>query len=181
MTRQLEHTIIFSEEIWEDTVQDLINEISKYTYVNLYFSTGGGRLDCMGILIDFLNHRVKNASLKLTLFDFVCSAGTLILLDYEGQIFVKDLRGLLFHAPDMNTPAIRKDKITKRLEERLYQENELFYQRLLSLGLTKAEIKKISDGDDVLLFTEDLHRIKRDLFVAEETETTHYVITKPTK
>lgn len=181
MNRQLEHTIIFSEEIWEDTVQDLINEINKYAFVNLYFSTGGGRLDCMGILIDFLNHRVKSQSLKLTLFDFVCSAGTLIFLDYEGQIFVKNLRGLLFHAPDMNTPTIRKDKITKKLEERLYQENDLFYQRLLGLGLTKSEVKKISEGEDIIFFTEDLHRIKRDLFVAEETETTHYVITKPNK
>lgn len=181
MNGQLEHTIVFSKNINEKNVQNLIDTINHYAFVNLYFSTNGGRLDCMGILTDFLNHRFENNSLKLTLFDFVASAGTLLLLDYEGPIYVKDLRGFLFHAPDILTNNVRKDKFQKNIEEQLVKDNDIFYERLLSLGLSKAEVKKIKEGDDVYVFRDELHRIKRDLFVAEETTTSHYVITKPSK
>lgn len=181
ITKQLEHTIIFTDDIEEETVQDLIDKINQYAFVNLYFSTHGGYQDIMAILIDFLNHRYDNDSIKLTIFDFVASAGTDIFLDYEGPIYVKNLRALLFHAPDISANKIRKSKFQKNAEEQLFQDNEIYYKRLMSLGLSKAEIKKIKDGDDIYIFKDDLHRIKRDLFVAEETTTSHYVITKPSK
>ena len=44
MNGQLEHTIIFSKNINEKNVQNLIDTINHYAFVNLYFSTNGTRL-----------------------------------------------------------------------------------------------------------------------------------------
>lgn len=178
MSNQLEHTIIFEGEITKKNVQNLIDYINSYSFVNLYFSTVGGRLDMMRILVDFLNHRYEKGTLKLTLYDFVASAGTLILVDYSGPIFVKDLRGFLFHAPDLTLNIVRKDKWQKAIEEQLHKHNEYFYEDIQKLGLTKSEINKIKQGEDIYIFEKDFSRIKRDLFVAEETLTNHYVIQK---
>ena len=84
-----DHTVIFNSTITPDNVADLIDEMNQYSFVNLYFSTDGGNINEMNILIDFLNYRYKNDSLKLILYDFVASAGTLILFDYEGPIFLQ--------------------------------------------------------------------------------------------
>ena len=181
ITKQLEHTIIFTDDIEEGTVQDLIDKINQYAFVNLYFSTHGWYQDIMAILIDFLNHRFDNGSLKLTIFDFIASAGTDLLLDYEGPIYVKNLRALFFHAPDISANHIRKSKFQKNAEGQLFKDNEIYYERLLGLGLTKAEVKKIKDGDDIYIFKDELHRIKRDLYVSEEKITNHYIIAKSGK
>lgn len=178
---QLEHTIIFENKLTTKTVQNLINTISQYHYVNLYFSTNGGRMDMANVLIDFLNQRYLNNSLKLTLFNFVSSAGTLLLLDYNGPIFVKDLRGFMFHSPDMALSTIRKDIYQRGVEDVMMEDNEAYFDRLMHLGLTKSEIKKIKEGEDVHFFRKDFHRLKVDLFIGEETSTTQYIITKPHK
>ncbi len=178
---QLQQTIIFDSDITKKNVQHLIDVISQYTYVNLYFATNGGRLDMMNILIDFLNHRYEMNSIKVTLFDFVASAGTLLLVDYNGPIFVKDLRAFLFHAPDISLPSIRKDSFQKGIEKLLHKHNEEFYNHLANIGLSKTEINKIKSGEDIYYFAEDFHKLKVDFFVGEETITNHYVITKPNK
>jgi len=174
----IEHTIIFGSDITHKNVQELINNINNFQFVNLYFATNGGRVDMMEILIDFLNHRYEIGTLKLTLFDFVCSAGTLLLLDYQGPIFVKNLRGILFHAPDISLNTIRKDVFQKGIEEQLHVDNEYYYSQISKLGLTKSEIAKIKKGEDIYFFQKDLGRIKRDLFVGEETVTNQYIIGK---
>lgn len=175
---QIQHTIIFDEEITKKNVQNLINTVNSYNYVNLYFSTAGGRLDMMEILIDFLNHRNSLQSLKLILFDLVSSAGTLLLTGYDGPIFVKDLRGFLFHAPDIQMPVIRKDEFQRGAEKLLHTYNNQYYDNLLKLGLTKSELKRIKDGDDIYVFPEDFHRLKVDLIVSEEQITSYQVISK---
>lgn len=178
MSNIVEHTIIFDGEVTKKRVQELIEYINQYSFVNLYFSTLGGRVDMMEILIDFLNHRYEKGTLKLILYDIVASAGTLLLVDYSGPIFLKNLRAFLFHAPDLSLNIVRKDKYQKAIEEQLHAHNESFYEDMQQLGLTKSDINKIKQGEDVFIFEKDFSRIKRDLFIAEETLTNHYIIQK---
>lgn len=177
----LEHTIIFENQISNKTVQNLINNINSYQFVNLYFSTNGGRVDSMKILVDFLNHRYAENSIKIILFNELVSAGTYMLIDYHGPLFIKDLRYFMFHAPDIRLNTIRNDAYDKKIKEMLDQHNEIYYEDIASLGLTKAEIKKIKEGGDIYIYQEDFSRIKRQLFLGEENIINYQVLVKPSK
>ncbi len=166
-----QHTIIFNSTITPQTVQEIIDEINQYEYVNFYFSTDGGNINEMIILIDFLNYRYNEGTLKLVLYDFVASAGTFLLFDYEGPIFIQRryFRGFLFHAPDITLRTIRNDVLGKKSKELLETMNEDVYSKYIEIGLTKADITKIRNGEDVYLWYNDLGKIKRTLFESEET------------
>lgn len=167
MTQQ--HTIIFNSTINPENVQDVISECSPYPFVNFYFATDGGNINEMNILIDFFNYRYNEGSLKLILYDFVASAGTLILLDYEGPIFMqKYFRGFMFHAPDITVGTIRPGVFGKKSKELLDVMNEDLYKRYLDLGLSKADIQKMRNGEDVYVWFNELSKLKRNLFSSEE-------------
>lgn len=178
---QIQHTIIFEGEITRKNVQNLIDTMSNYAYVNLYFSTIGGRLDMMEILIDFLNHRNELGTVRVILYDIIASAGTFLLSKYNGPLFVKELRGFIFHTPDIELPTIRKNHWQKGVEKLLYEENEQFYVFLKDLGLTKSEITKIRAGEDILYFPKDFHKLNVDLVVEEFVQTTYAVVSKAVK
>lgn len=165
-----EHTVIFNSTITTDTVADLIDEMNQYPFVNLYFSTDGGMLNEMNILIDFLNYRHSLDSVKLTLYDFVASAGTLVLFDYDGPIFLqKYFRGFMFHAPDLTMGTIRQGVFGAKSKELLDVMNEDIYQSYKNIGLTKADIEKIKKGEDVYVWYDNLSKLKRQLFSDEYT------------
>jgi len=173
----IEHTIMFDEEINEESVQNLINEMSQYSFVNLYFSTEGGLIHVMRALVDYLNRRSTpgNTSVRVYL-NLVCiSAGTLLLTDYIGQLYMtSDFRYFWFHAPDVRTFNIRKEAGSEKLLKFLHEDNEEFYSKLLKVGLTNAEIQSIRDGDDVYIFRDDLKRLTRKFASDEEIETSTY-------
>jgi hypothetical protein len=165
-----QHTIIFNSTINAETVQDVINEANMYPYVNFYFSTDGGNLNEMNILIDFLNYRYREDSLKLILYDFVASAGTLLLINYQGDIYLQQyFRGFMFHAPDITVNTIRPGIFGKKAKELLNVMNEDLYVEYMRLGLTKADIAKIRNGEDIYVWFNELNKIKRKFIESEET------------
>lgn len=165
----MSHTIIFNSTINAETVQEIINEMSQFPFVNFYFSTDGGNINEMNILIDYFNSRYREDSIKLVLYDFIASAGTLVLLDYEGPIFLqKYFRGFMFHAPDVTVGTIRPGIFGKKAKELLDVMNEDLYRRYLDLGLTKADIQKIKNGEDVYVWFNELSKLKINLFSGEE-------------
>jgi hypothetical protein len=163
------HTIIFNSTINAQTVQEIINEISQFPFVNFYFSTDGGNLNEMNILVDYLNYRHSENALKLVLYDFVASAGTMILLDYEGPIYIqKYFRGFMFHAPDITVGTVRPGVFGKKSKELLDLMNEELYTRYMEVGLTKSDITKIRNGEDVYVWFNELGKIKKKLIESEE-------------
>ena len=173
----IEHTVIFNEDISPVTAQNLIDKINQYSYVNLYFSTNGGHCTDMRILIDFLNHRYENDSLKLILTNEVQSAGTLILLNYKGPIFMDiSFRFFMFHSFDVEMSTSRPYPGDKIAKEMLDIRNEEYFTNLLKLGLTKADIKKIKDGDEVYISALNLSKIRRELFNSEDVVKTLNII-----
>ena len=160
---KLEHTIIFNDEITHKKIQTLIEYINAYEFVNLYFATNGGRLDIMSILVDFLNYRNKLQSIRVILFDYIASAGTLILTQYKGTVYTRGLRAIMLHSPDISANIIRKDDFQKGMEQLLEDTNNLYFKDLLKIGITNEVIDKIKKGDDVYLFKKDIAKLKRKL------------------
>jgi hypothetical protein len=166
----MQHTIIFNSTLTAQTVQDLMNECTQYPFVNLYFSTDGGNIFETNILVDYLNYRYREGSLKLTLYDFVASAGALLLMDYVGPIFLmRNFRGFMFHAPDINVGVMRPGVFGKKSKELLDVLNEELFKKYKDLGLTKSDVEKIKNGEDVYVWFNEISKIKRDFFEYEET------------
>ena len=164
------HTIIFKDEIDLESVQDLIDRLSMYEFVNLYFSTNGGYISEMLILINYLNERVRSSSIKVILYDDVISAGTLLLMNYEGPLFISPMfRYFLFHAPDVMLQTTRRDSSGKIVLQLLEESNKEYFSELKSLGLSKKEMTIVEGGGDVYINKNELSRIKRQLFAEEET------------
>lgn len=179
MTRRdvIEHTIMFDDEINEESVQMLINEMSQYPFVNLYFSTEGGLVHVMRALVDYLNRRSNPGDVSVRVYlNLVCiSAGTLLLTDYIGQLYMTvDFRYFWFHAPDVRSYNIRKEVGSEKLLKFLHEDNEQFYSKLIELGLTNTEVQSIRQGDDVYIFRDDLKRLNRKFATDEEVETVIY-------
>ena len=179
MTRRdvIEHTIIFDDRIDEESIQALMNEMTQYQFVNLYFSTEGGYIHVMRTLVDYLNRRSNPGDISVRVYlNLVCiSAGTLLLTDYIGQLFMTcDFRYFWFHAPDVQTYNIRKEAGSEKLLRFLHEDNEQYYSKLLELGLTETEVQTIRGGDDVYIFRDDLKRLNRKFAADEEVETVVY-------
>lgn len=163
----MEHTIIFSDEISEESVQGLIDEISKYEFVNLYFCTDGGCIFSMRILVDFLNYRNSLGSLKLILNRRIASAGTYLLTDYEGDLYVRDLYYIIFHAADVNLPKVRRYDHQNSFEKSIEDFNEEYFSKFLLLGLTKADISKMRGGKDIFISRENFNKLKVEFIVKD--------------
>lgn len=153
------HTLIFDEEIDIETVQGLINEMANHRQIDLFFATNGGSLTAMDALIHYLNVRKDDIVIYLT--DEICSAGTFLLTDFEGCVkLARGLDFILFHLGDRLTYANRKGSInTKELLKQLKDTNEEMLAKFEALGLTKAELKKIKAGHDVIIYKKDFHRL----------------------
>lgn len=179
MTRRdvIEHTIIFDDKIDEESIQALMNEMSQYPFVNLYFSTEGGYIHIMRTFVDYLNRRSipENISVRVYL-NLVCiSAGTLLLTDYIGQLYMTvDFRYFQFHAPDVPSYNIRKEVGTEQMLRFLHEDNEQYYSKLLELGLTDTEVQSIREGGDVYVYRDDLKRLSRKFAADEDIETVVY-------
>lgn len=179
MTRRdvIEHTIMFDDEIDDESIQALMNEMSQYQFVNLYFSTGGGFIHVMRTFVDYLNRRSDPGNVSVRVFlNLVCiSAGTLLLTDYIGQLYMTvDFRYFQFHAPDVRSYNIRKEAGSEKLLKFLHEDNEQYYSKLVELGLTDTEMQSIRTGDDVYIFRDDLKRLSRKFAVDEDLETVIY-------
>ncbi len=179
MTRRdvIEHTIIFDDRIDEESIQALMNEMSQYQFVNLYFSTEGGHVHVMRTFVDYLNRRSNPGDVSVRVYlNLVCiSAGTFLLTDYIGQLYMTvDFRYFQFHAPDVQSYTIRKETGTEKMLRFLHEDNEQYYTKLLELGLTDDEIQSIRVGGDVYIYRDDLKRLNRKFAADEEVETVVY-------
>lgn len=82
----------------------------------------------------------------------------------------------MFHSFDIEMSTSRPYPGDKIAKEMLDIRNEEYFANLLMLGLTKSDIKKIKDGDDVYISALNLSKIKRELFTSEEVVKTLNII-----
>ncbi len=168
----IEHSIIFDDKIDNETVSDLINEMTNYSFVNLYFSTNGGELYAMEVLVDYLNRRCQDETVRVYIGPILISAGTFLMTDYIGPLFLtRSFQHILFHLPDMPAYSRRKEEkeYGRRVNVLLDSDNEDYLKSLSALGLSKSQIKKIADGEDVKFYRDDLDKLSYAFFTEEET------------
>lgn len=159
----------FNNEITDETVESLILSMEQYEFVDLYFSTDGGYLTEMQILIDCLNKRAETDSVKIHLCDYVISAGTLFLWEYDGPLFIhRSFKAFVFHYPDVGTVYSRKTPMHKIGEELLEEVMAEFLDEYKKLGLSKAQLAEVKKGGDVHITKNELSKLKINLFGGEQ-------------
>lgn len=153
------HVQFFNDDISPESVQNLINELNNYVEVDLYFSTNGGSRSAIEVLIHYLNSRKDEITVYLT--EEVCSAGTYLLTDFEGEVRISEnLDFLLFHLIDRFMSVSKKGDISKvELKKQLKELNVKDTNKFKKLGLTDKEIKRYKAGYDVILYQKDIHRL----------------------
>lgn len=143
----------FSDEITVESVNSLISTLEVFEdEIVLYFSTVGGDPSAMQFLIDFLNSRKEKLTIILT--NQVCSAGTLLLTDFEGtvKLDVDNLDFILFHLADRTTYNLRKIQ-HKEVEKQDIEYNKIVGKKIKEKGfLTKKQLKRFFKGEDVAVY-----------------------------
>jgi ATP-dependent protease ClpP protease subunit len=155
------HTIIFDDDISQESVQDLINKLDNYDLIDLFVTTPGGEAPAMEALLHYLN--LRKDDIVITLTSEICSAGTFILTDFEGEIkYSEYLDFILFHSIDRLMYSGRKSSLIKK--EKLLKHLKVLNKKLLEkyrkLGLNEKELKRFKAGYDVVLYRKDFHRLK---------------------
>jgi ATP-dependent protease ClpP protease subunit len=143
---------------WE-SVQELIDILALHEKIDLFFTTEGGEIAEVRVLIHYLNTRKDDIDIYLT--DVIMSAGTFLLTDYQGKIILTEsLDCILFHKTDRQVYTRRQQFVSiPILLEQLDNDNELMAKKFLDLGLTKSEIKEYKEGKDVVLYRKDFNRL----------------------
>jgi ATP-dependent protease ClpP protease subunit len=144
---------------WE-SVQELIDILAQHEKIDLFFTTEGGEIAEVRVLIHYLNTRKDDIDIYLT--DVIMSAGAFLLTDFEGKIIITDsLDCILFHKTDRQVYTRRQQFVSiPILLEQLDKDNDLMAKKFLDLGLTKSEIKDYKEGKDVVLYRKDFNRLK---------------------
>lgn len=158
---------LFNEEISEETVNNLVEKLEsadKEEKINLWFGTTGGNSPCMGFLVSYFNS-IKDR-LTITITERLLSAGTSILVDYEGKIVLDldDLDCVLFHGADRESYRFRKDSTytdSKILSKQDKEYNINFAKKVKNKGLlTEKQLKNLLAGRDVVVYKQQFEKWK---------------------
>lgn len=155
----MRQVIIFDEDIEKDTVASLINEISCFEEVDLYFTTDGGSLTAIIALIRALNN---HPDITIYLTDVIASTGTYLLINcHKPIVLTKELDYMLFHQIDRDFGGkFRREEVDRDiLYNQLWDYNQEIAMKFKRLGLNKKEMKKYSIGEDVVLYRKDFNRL----------------------
>lgn len=150
----------FENEIDPENVQDLINILTDYRAIDLFFTTVGGNPHAMRILLHFINN---HPDIKIYLTGYIASAGTFLLFECNKEIVLcEDLDWILFHLGDRSIEgSFRKTTLDYTiLTEQLKEQNNKWVSKYKEIGLNPKEIKRILEGDDVVLYRKDFSRLK---------------------
>ena len=149
----------FNDSIDVDTVNSLISVLHGYEEVDLYFTTTGGEIDAMSVLIAYLNLRKDN--IKLFLTDRIISAGTDLLVSCNCEVILTEqLDLIIFHSGGRLIHSHREENwdadVIKNQDS---LNNKIKRGKYLKLGLTKKEVSRIKKGKDVILYRKDFDRL----------------------
>lgn len=144
---------LFEDNINTESINNLIKELELLEgKINLYFTTNGGVISCMNILVEYLNQRKNDINIIIT--DWLCSSGTILLFDFKGSItFHESLDYILFHKYDNLVHSIRKDNGIdgKKLLKFTKASNKKLRKKLNKFNLTKKDFKIFDKGHDLVI------------------------------
>jgi len=156
------YNYFFDKEISVDTMNELVERLQdKEGSINLYFSTDGGSPDAMNFLIEYMNTRKDE--IEITLTDWIMSAGTLLLTDFEGKIKLHSgLDFILFHVFDRESYGLRKSDVPKEiLTKQDFRKNKIFAEKLKDKNiLNSKQIKRFLKGENVVVFQDEFRKWK---------------------
>lgn len=149
--------VLFDDEINKETVSDLVDKLSSYPFkINLWFSTCGGTISPMFYLIDYLN--LNKDRISITVFDEICSAGTLLFAYFDGAIKIdKNLDVVMFHVGDRLAYRFRKEQgfDLKKLDKKTKESNKEFINIIKEKGfLEDKQVRDYLSGKDVYVYSE---------------------------
>jgi len=156
----LRYVYHFEDSIDVESVQGLIDILSGYECIDLFFTTPGGEAHAMAVLIHFINN---HPDIRIYMTGFIASAGTFLFTDCNKEIILtEDLDWVLFHMGDrVVTNSFRKASVDDRiLIEQLREENNNWAAKFAKIGLNKKEVKSYLEGNDVVLYKKDFNRLK---------------------
>lgn len=155
----------FNNEITTVTVNELVEKLEQLDgEINLYFSTNGGHSASMKFLIKYFNS-IKDR-LTITLIEDVWSAGTRILIDFEGkiEICIEEMDSFLFHVADRENYNFRKDSNICNQQILSKQDKEFnikFAEKIKKKGLlTDKQLKQFLNGRDIIVYKEQFEKWK---------------------
>lgn len=163
MEEEIVNYVLFDDEINKETVSDLVDKLSSYPFkINLWFSTCGGTISPMFYLIDYLN--LNKDRITVTVFDEICSAGTLLFAYFDGAIKIdRNLDVVMFHVGDRLAYRFRKEQgfDVKRLDKKTKESNIEFINIIKSKGLLNdKQVKDYLGGKDVYVYSEQFNSWK---------------------
>jgi hypothetical protein len=158
------YSYYFDDDININSVNGLVEKLQAVEgKIELWFSTNGGQKDPMVYLISYLNSRRED--ITITLSNRICSAGTLLLSDFKGDIKIDEgLDFILFHAFDRESYSIRKDweVLDSILTEQDLEGNKIFAKKLEKRGiLTNKQIKQFFKGKSIVLYRKDFKNLHK--------------------
>lgn len=152
--------VYFDEDITLDSVKRLIKELEDIgdKTIKLYFSTEGGNIDAMQFLIDYLNSIKENLEIRLT--GALFSAGTLLLIYFEGLLDVTRLDVIIFHAIDREQYGIRRGIVDAKtiIKQDIEQNKKIAAQFKEKYWLSEQQVKKYLKGEDVILYNKQIEK-----------------------
>lgn len=150
-------TYIFEEDITLESINGLLEKLDQIDV--LYFSSTGGTVSYMKVLIDALN---KREDIEVHLFDSICSCATFFLTDYKGKLNTDRMEVVLFHKIDIQTYQLRKTVFNdKQYLEDLKEDNKE-YRAKIKKFLTKKQLKKFDKGKDVVVYKKQIQEWKEE-------------------
>ena len=158
---------LFNEGISEETINSLVEKLEsadKEEKINLWFGTNGGSSSSMGFLVNYFNS-IKDR-LTITITEKLLSAGTSILVDFEGKILLDldDLDCILFHGADRESYRFRKDSTyhdSKILSKQDKEYNINFAKKVKNKGLlTEKQLRDLLRGKDVVVYKQQFKKWK---------------------
>lgn len=156
----MRYTYYFQDCITVDTVQELIDILVQVESIDLFFTTEGGELAAMKALLHAIE---QHPDVNIYLTGYIASAGTFLLTDCTKPVYLtEDLDWILFHQGDRAVEGeFRKNTLDRNiLYEQLKETNLDWSNKFKKLGLSTKEIKRFNEGDDVVLYKKDFHRLK---------------------
>jgi hypothetical protein len=147
----------FDDKITTDKINNLITILSETDgEINLWFTTSGGKSCVMNFFIDYLNSIKERVTITIT--NYCHSAGTLLLLLFNGKIILDDdLDVIMFHLADRESYNFRKFDEFGENKIKIMKQDELYNKKILELIklkklFTPKQIKKYENGENVFIY-----------------------------
>lgn len=151
-------TYFFQGGFEKDNINDLITFIeSTDEHVNIMMHSYGGEQSCLDVLLFATNGR-KNISI----FPIAeCSSSALLfLLNTKHPVyFIDNTLVCVAHLPHIEGRVTTNMQVMGVNSYKKVSKNCKYTEQLLSLDLTKRQLKSLRKGEDVELFVEDLKRL----------------------